>query len=353
MGILPITFILSFGADAITSGNKILFFFLLFAILIIIFSKIFYIFLNSKKAKLVTHPHNFHIDDIFAAAALGLFMEKRGIDYEIIRTRDVDDLEKYKKEAREKNEKKPVFVFDVGGEYDHENNLFDHHQRGGAGIRENGIQYSSFGLVWKKYGEKLCGSKEIADKIDYQIVLGIDANDTGVNLSKPLYDFSLYGFPSLKNSFAPLSGKKEDFDKAFLKVVEIAKSALKNEIAWAKKKTEDAEKFEKFYNSAPDKRVVWIDDTSISVGKYFPNHPDILFLVKKKVPNDWIIISTLQDNKSKDVKMKMPKEWGGLSGKELEKVSGVKGAKFCHSGRWIAAANSRKAAEKMMEKILK
>ena len=147
LGIIPITFILSFGADAITGDNKFLFFFLIFAILLIIFSKIFYSFLNRTKAKLVTHPHNFHVDDIFAAATLALFMEKRGIRYEIIRTREKDELEKYKKQAREKSQRAPVFVFDVGGEYDEENNLFDHHQREGAGLRKNGISYSSFGLV--------------------------------------------------------------------------------------------------------------------------------------------------------------------------------------------------------------
>jgi uncharacterized UPF0160 family protein len=57
-------------------------------------------------------------------------------------------LEILKKEAVEnRNSKKPVFIFDIGGEYEEENNLFDHHQKGGAGVRENGVQYSSFGLV--------------------------------------------------------------------------------------------------------------------------------------------------------------------------------------------------------------
>ena len=37
-------------------------------------------------------------------------------------------------------------VIDVGGQYDPDAGRFDHHQRGGAGERENGIPYSSFGL---------------------------------------------------------------------------------------------------------------------------------------------------------------------------------------------------------------
>jgi uncharacterized UPF0160 family protein len=318
----------------------------------LIFSKVIYSFLNRAKAKLVTHPHNFHVDDIFAAATLALLMEKKGIAYEIIRTRDREELEMYKEQAREKNDKAPVFMFDVGGEYDEENNLFDHHQKEGAGVRENGISYSSLGLVWKKYGEKLCESKQISEKIDHQIVIGIDANDTGVNITEPLYNFSLYGFPSLKNSFFPISGDKKDFDIAFEKVVSIAKDVLSNEIEWAKKKLGDLNRFEKFYNQSADKRVVWIDE-EISIGKYFPQHPEILFLVKKKADDAWVILGTLKNNKTKAVKKMMPAEWGGLEGPVLEETSGIKGIKFCHAGRWIAAANSREVAEKMIEEILK
>ena len=65
-----------------------------------------------------------------------------------------------------------------------------------------------------------------------------------------------------------------------------------------------------------------------------------------------MIIATLIDNKSKAVHRKMPKSWRGLEGKELEKVSGIKGIKFCHRGGWIAAASSRQAAENMISEIL-
>ena len=38
-----------------------------------------------------------------------------------------------------------------------------------------------------------------------------------------------------------------------------------------------------------------------------------------------------------------------FSGAELEQVSGVPGAKFCHKARFIAAASSREAIIKMAE----
>src|SRR3989338_5804368 len=109
--------------------------------------------------KLVTHNGSFHADDIFSAAALSLLLEKAGEAYEITRTRTpeiIDDAD---------------YVFDVGGIYDEKNNKFDHHQTGGAGKRESissgpEIEYSSFGLVWKKFGLELCGEKKSADLVD-------------------------------------------------------------------------------------------------------------------------------------------------------------------------------------------
>ena len=71
--------------------------------------------------KLVTHNGSFHSDDIFAAATLIIYLEKRGEKYEIIRTRDQEII------------KTGDYVFDVGGVYDEATNRFDHHQKGGGG----------------------------------------------------------------------------------------------------------------------------------------------------------------------------------------------------------------------------
>ena len=103
-----------------------------------------------KKSKkiLVTHNGSFQSDDIFAAAAISILLEKAGEPYEIIRTRDPEII------------KTGDYVFDVGGIHDEATNRFDHHQIGGAGKRENGLEYSSFGLVWKKFGKKKAGREE-------------------------------------------------------------------------------------------------------------------------------------------------------------------------------------------------
>ncbi len=87
-----------------------------------------------------THNGNFHADDVFSVAALRSVLPS----FKLIRTRNLDLIAK------------ADIVIDVGGEYDPDTGRFDHHQRGGAGQRENAIPYSSFGLVWQKYGLEIC-----------------------------------------------------------------------------------------------------------------------------------------------------------------------------------------------------
>ena len=46
------------------------------------------------KKRLVTHNGSFHADDLFAAATLSLYLDKKGFDYEIVRTRDMAVINK-------------------------------------------------------------------------------------------------------------------------------------------------------------------------------------------------------------------------------------------------------------------
>src|SRR3990167_2139036 len=128
---------------------------------------------HKKKLKLVTHDGSFHTDDVFAAATLSLYLENLGKKFEIIRTRDEEIINS------------ADYVFDVGGIYNAEKNRFDHHQVGGAGKRENEIPFSSFGLIWQKFGVEVTGKKEVADFIEQKLVLPVDANDSGVDLYFP------------------------------------------------------------------------------------------------------------------------------------------------------------------------
>ena len=88
---------------------------------------------NIEEANCITHSGTFHADDVFATAFLELYLN----DIKIFRTNMINS------EEIDKN----VLVYDVG------RGIFDHHQIG-ALKRENGITYSSFGLLFKEFGKK-------------------------------------------------------------------------------------------------------------------------------------------------------------------------------------------------------
>jgi uncharacterized UPF0160 family protein len=125
--------------------------------------------LFKKNKILVTHNGIFHADDIFATAALSILLDG---NIKVVRTRDEELF------------KKADYIYDVGGIYDESMDKFDHHQHGGAGKRENGVPYAAFGLVWKKYGETITGSKQVAQKIDEHLVQAVDSHDNGIKTYK-------------------------------------------------------------------------------------------------------------------------------------------------------------------------
>ena len=62
-----------------------------------------------------------------------------------------------------------VLFFDIGrGQY-------DHHQKDSR-IRDNGVPYAAFGLLWENSGRKSLG-EELAQKFDESFVQPLDIND--------------------------------------------------------------------------------------------------------------------------------------------------------------------------------
>lgn len=115
-----------------------------------------------NKANFVTHSGTFHVDDVIST----IFLSKIFKEINLIRVPSMDN--------RNTNNK---LVFDIGL------GKFDHHQKNRKEKRENGIYYSSIGLLWKKYGKqylKNINAKNI-DKVyeymDKELIQYIDATD--------------------------------------------------------------------------------------------------------------------------------------------------------------------------------
>lgn len=117
---------------------------------------------NINKANCITHSGQFHVDDVIST----IFLSKINKEIILLRVPSISS-EKYENKI----------IYDIGlGE-------FDHHQRNRNGQRENGIYYSSIGLLWKKFGKdylKDLKVKEINktfEYIDKELIQYIDAID--------------------------------------------------------------------------------------------------------------------------------------------------------------------------------
>ena len=301
-----------------------------------------------KTKKLVTHNGSFHGDDVFACACLSILLDKRNKKYKVIRTREEKEIEK------------GDYVFDVGGIYDPDKQRFDHHQHGGAGKRENGIEYSSFGLVWKEYGNEITGSSAVVKRLDEHLVQTIDAMDNGIDIFfSKIPGVSVYSIYEAINAFHPSYKKvdKNTTDASFLEVCSFAKKILQNEIIKAKGQEEAS----LYINSSMQTNV--LDSKILVLDEYIPReetwvemikYPEIYFVVAPGSPTKpmWRILAIRKDLESFALRKDLPNNWGGLRDEEFEKITGVDGAVFCHRKLFMAVAKSKEGAIKLAKLAL-
>ena len=74
----------------------------------------------------------------------------------------------------------------------------------------------------------------------------------------------------------------------------------------------------------------------------------MLFVVHPR-GDDWTLNGIKLSNDTYEQRADLPEAWAGLSDIALEQASGVKGAKFCHNGRFIAVASTREAILEMAD----
>ncbi|MFA5840842.1 MAG: MYG1 family protein [Candidatus Paceibacterota bacterium] len=300
-------------------------------------------FMTKNSKKIVTHNGSFHADDIFSCATITLMLEKKGETFEIFRTRDKDIIEA------------GDYVFDVGGYHDADKNRFDHHQKGGAGKRENNsIEYAAFGLVWKKFGIEICETQDIVDFLDQRLVSPVDAGDNGFDLVENKYEVSPYYIQHFFNAMRPTwleKAENKDItdDEMFLKCVEIAKVILGREIIQAKDALLAEKKVIALYNSAPDKRIIVLDK-DYSYENILNSFPEPLYVIYERVSDKlWGARAVRKDTKTFKNRKDFPASWAGLKDEELEKVTGVEGATFCHKGLFLVVAKTKEAAIKLAQ----
>lgn len=295
---------------------------------------------TNNKVKIMTHSARFHMDDIFAVATLSLLMEKEGKEFTLTRTRDMEIV------------KTADYLVDYGGIYDPSINRFDHHQEGGAGKRENGIPYASFGLVWKHYGDVLTSSSAVTSKIDKALVQSIDAGDNGVTfLEVKIEGLQPIDLGFIKSIFYPTWKEDiENLDDIFLNLVTYAKFFLRRVIVSVGDQIEAENLVIKNYNDSVDKRIVVLDNGRYPWDEVLNGFPEVLYVIYQNMTdNTWSAKAVRLNPFGYELRKKFPESWAGKRDLELENVTGVEGAVFCHNNLFLAVNKTKEGAIKMAE----
>lgn len=265
--------------------------------------------IKQKNASAFTHSGKFHADDVFSAALL-LYLNP-----EITITRGNQVPENYE-----------GLVFDIGrGQY-------DHHQKDSR-IRDNGVPYAAFGLLWEKLGPEILG-EELALKFDESFVQPLDINDNTGEKNE---------LATLIGNFNPGWDSKSSNDEAFFQAVSVAGMILEN-------------KFERYLgNERADRRVEEVlteHAASLASGDTPAENTNILILpefipCQKRLSETNIAFVIFPSNRggyciqpqkkeySMNYKCSFPAEWLGLENEELEQVTGLQSAGFCHKGGFL------------------
>ncbi|MEH6773231.1 MAG: MYG1 family protein [Cereibacter changlensis] len=293
-------------------------------------------------AYLVTHSGGFHADELFSSVILTrLFPEAR-----LVRSRAPEWI----------TPGPDRIIYDVGGSYDAEAGIFDHHQRG-APLREDGQPYSSFGLVWKQYGRAYLASFDLPEadaeaihaSFDAGFVLPIDLADNGASsLTGPLAGMAL---PTLLETLKPVfdNTDPEAETRSFEAALAIARSFAEARIAMSAAKLRAESVVQQAIAEAGESRIL-----ELPMGMPFrpavvkAGAAHLLFVVHPR-QQDWCLTGIRRNADGFELRADLPAAWAGLTDAALEAASGVPGASFCHNGRFIAAARSREAALAMAE----
>ena len=311
--------------------------------------------------RVTTHNGSFHADDVFSYAVISEVFGKENV--ELVRTRDAQVIED------------SIIAFDVGGIYDRANGRFDHHQKGGAKVRENGFPYASIGLVWEHYGIRYLQAIGVEDRTEYgsvalksilremdkKYIQYIDGADCGHK------DMILGDLPSISRiieSYNPQffeDQSSEASDLAFIRASNFAHELLQN---WAKsvfariiadgivinnyinQKDFYGENILVLNKSVPWKSVVFGEDSNI-----FQN---LIYVVSRDEANDtWFVTAVPPTVESFQQRKSLPENWAGLRDQELSDLTGIEGCIFCHNGRFICGNKTMEGAIQMAELALR
>lgn len=285
-----------------------------------------------EQRSLGTHDGSFHADEVTACSLLLLFDR---IDRDKIhRTRDPKVIENCD------------YVCDVGGVYNPGKRRFDHHQVDYQGTM------SSAGMVLLYLKDQGLIESHLYDYFNKALIMGVDAHDNGIAKLEP----GTASFSQIVSNFMPIEYDVSPavMNKAFSQAVDFAMGHLDRLKkrhhytlecrAMVKKAMIHGTNALIFEESLP-----WMENFFDLGGDVHPAQ----FVIMPSGPH-WKLrgIPPSLAERMK-VRRPLPEEWAGLHEEDLRKISGIKGAVFCHKGRFISIWETKEDAIKALHMAMR
>jgi uncharacterized UPF0160 family protein len=282
------------------------------------------------QASHITHGGVFHADEVMATAILSA-IEPIALNRTFRVPEDTN-----------------AFVYDIGG------GQYDHHQRGGNGARENGVPYSSAGLIWRDFGHKLVSCEQAWAFVDQELIQGIDAVDNGI-LPDIDYPAKPASISNLISGFNPDWDSEVKPDDAFLEAVAFAQGILARAIASAESKARAKALVDTAIEASEERIIVlpqfapWQEYVLTSED---PKAAEALYVVFPSNRGGYNVQAIPDAIGSFGNRKPLPESWRGVPANDLQAVSGVADANFCHKGGFIGGADSLNGALAMARKAI-
>lgn len=289
-----------------------------------------------EEADYITHSGTMHADEVFSTAFLDLYKK----DIKVFRTTSINPDEYPNKT-----------IYDIGRQ------KFDHHQED-ARVRDNGIKYCSFGLLWEEYGKdylkelNLENIDELYLEIVKDFVEQIDAIDNG-EFPKVEARYRLKSISDVIKIFNPSFRSSENESTQFIKAVEIAKVIFAEEILNCNGKV-IAKNLVLDKVKQTDKKYIILDEYMPYEETIINNEEanNIVFVIYPSSRGGYALKTIPKSNEEKSSRCEIPVEWAGKSDEELVNACGIKDVTFCHIGRFIISTKTKEAAIEIVEKMI-
>lgn len=257
-----------------------------------------------------THGGVFHADDVFATALLKILNPRIKISRGFAVPKDFGGI-----------------VYDIGG------GKYDHHQKGSR-VRQNGVPYAAFGLLWEQFGTELL-SEEDAWDFDEKFIQPIDQSDnTGEEnlISCLISDF----LPTWQETPGQM-------DEIFWEAVQFAQAILERRIRQIQA---DRDAYEIVYQKAGQcsDGILYLEQAVPWKEALQKHDKDILYVIYPSLRGGYNIQAVPDREDKNTLRHPFPESWRGAGAQALQDMTGISDLIFCHMSGFLCAAETLEGA---------